>query len=142
MALSEIVLQQEAATERINQAITQLLDHVATYPNDGIIYRYSDMILANHADAAYLNVIKARSRVGAHIMLIENDPVPSYNGPILTISQIIKYVMSSASEAELSRLFITAKDMAPIQHTLIEMGWPHPKTLIQTDNSTVVGVTN
>ena len=50
--------------------------------------------------------------------------------------------MSSAAEAKLSRLFITAKDMIPIRQTLIEMGWPQPKNLIQTDNSTVVSVTN
>ena len=80
------------------------------------------MILSDHADASYLNVSKSRSRVSAHIMLTENYPVPHYNGPILTIAQIVKYVMSSAAEAELARLFITAKDMVPIRQTLIEMG--------------------
>ena len=77
------------------------------------------MILASHEDAEYLNIIKARGWFGAHIMLIENDPVPRYNGPILTIAQIIKFYMSSAAEAELSGLFITAKDMVPIIQTLI-----------------------
>ena len=69
MVLSEIGFQQSAATERTNQAITQLIDYVTTYPNDGIIYWSSDMILDDHVDASYLNVIKARSRIGAHIML-------------------------------------------------------------------------
>ena len=50
--------------------------------------------------------------------------------------------MSSAAEAELAALFITAKKMIPLRHTLIEMGWPQPQTPIQTDNSTVVGFTN
>ena len=50
--------------------------------------------------------------------------------------------MSSAAEAELARLFITAKDTVPIIQTLIEIGWPQPKTPIQTDNSIAVGVTN
>ena len=49
------------------------------------------MILADHADVAYLNIRKYLSRVGAAIMLTENDPVPNYNGPVLTIAQIIKY---------------------------------------------------
>ena len=67
------------------------------------------MILSAHSDAAYLNVPRARSCAGTHIMLSENTPVPSLNGPVLTIAQIIKNVMSSAAEAELSGLFICDK---------------------------------
>ena len=129
--LSEIGSQQAAATERKNQAIAQLINYVATYPNNSIIYQASDMILAAHADAEYLNVRKARSRIGAHIMLVENEPVQCCNGPVLTIAQIIKYGMSSAAKAELSKLFITAKNMVPIHQALIEMIWPPPKTPIQ-----------
>ena len=72
------------------------------------------MILAAHSDAAYLTVSHACSRVVAHIMLSENTPVPSLNGPVLTIAQIIKNVMSSAAEAELSGLFICAKGIVPL----------------------------
>ena len=50
--------------------------------------------------------------------------------------------MYLAAEAELVGLFITARSMAPMQQTLIEMGWPQPKSPIQTDNSTAVGVAN
>ena len=32
--------------------------------------------------------------------------------------------------------------MAPMRQTLIKMGWPQPKSPIQTDNSTAVGFTN
>ena len=59
---------------------------MATYPADGITYRASDIILSAHSDAAYLSVSKARSRAGAHIMLSEDVPVPSYNGPVLTVA--------------------------------------------------------
>ena len=100
------------------------------------------MILSAHSDAAYLNVPQARSRAGAHIMLSEDNPVPSINGPILTIAQIIKNVMSSAAEAELSGLFICAKAMIPLRNTLLEMGWPQPPSPVQCDNSTATGVTN
>ena len=82
------------------------------------------MILSAHSDAAYLNVPQARSRTGAHIMLSENNPVPSINGPVLTIAQIIKNVMSSAAEAKLSGLFICAKAMIPLRNTLLKMDWP------------------
>jgi hypothetical protein len=50
--------------------------------------------------------------------------------------------MASAAKSELAALFITAREMIPHRQTLIAMGWPQPKTPIQTDNSTAVGVTN
>ena len=50
--------------------------------------------------------------------------------------------MASAAESELAALFVTAREMIPHRQTLIAMGWPQPKTPIQTDNSTAVGVTN
>eukprot|EP00804_Cyclotella_cryptica_P029094 CCRYP_005281-RA/>CCRYP_005281-RA protein AED:0.19 eAED:0.20 QI:0/0/0/0.71/0.16/0/7/0/1210 len=141
-ALSEIGTQQAAATDATNTRLNHLLDYCATYPNDGILYRASNMILVAHSDAAYLNASKARSRAGAHIMLSEDNPIPSYNGPILTLAQIIKFVASSAAEAELAGLYICAKEMAPLRNSLEEMGWPQPKSPIQTDNTTVLGVAN
>jgi hypothetical protein len=77
-----------------------------------------------------------------NIFLSENEPFPRFNGAILSIAQIIKFVMASAAESELAALFVTAREMIPHRQTLIAMGWPQPKTPIQTDNSTAVGVTN
>ncbi len=142
VALSTISSQQTAATQNTASAVHQLLDYVATYPNDGITYRASSMILAAHSDASYLTEVGSRSRAGAHIFLSENDPIPRHNMPILTISQIIKYVMASAAEAELAALYITARELIPLRNTLEEMGWPQPKTPIQTDNSTAMGFIN
>ena len=142
VAISEIGSDQAAATEHTKAATNQLLDYMATYPNDGITFRASSMVLAGHSDAAYLNVSKARSRAGAYIFCSENDAIPRLNGPVLTLAKIIKCVMSSAAEAELAALFMTAKEMVPLRQTLIEMGWPQPKTPVQVDNSTAVGVTN
>ena len=39
-------------------------------------------------------------------------------------------------------LFLTAKEMVPLQNTLTEMGWKQPLTPLQSDNSTAVGMTN
>jgi hypothetical protein len=50
--------------------------------------------------------------------------------------------MASAAKSELAALFITAREMIPHGQTLITMGWPQPKSPIQTDNSTAAGVTN
>ncbi len=100
------------------------------------------MILCAHADAGFLNKTNSRSRAGAHIYLSENDPFPCFNGAVLSIAQIITFVMASAAEAELAALFATAQEMIPHRQILIDMGWPQPKIPIQTDNSTAAGVTN
>ena len=55
VALSAIGSQQAASTEYTAAAIEQILDYVATYPNDGILFRKIDMILAAHADSGFLN---------------------------------------------------------------------------------------
>ena len=142
VSLIKIGPQQAAATENTNEAITQLLDYVSTYPNNWITYQDSDIVLARHSNAAYLNVSKSCSRAGSHIFLSEDDPVTLLNVYILTISQIIKFVVSSAAKAELAGLFITAKAMLPIRQSIIEMVWPQLKTSVQMDNSTAEGVTN
>ena len=50
--------------------------------------------------------------------------------------------MYSAAESEIAGLFICAKSMVQLCQTLIEMGWTHPKSTIQCDNSTAVVVAN
>ena len=64
-------------------------------------------------------------------MLYENLPIPNINIPVLTIVQIIKFVMSLATEAELAGLFVCAKEMVAKFQNIINMGWTQPKTPIQ-----------
>jgi hypothetical protein len=130
VALSTIAANQSCATVATEQAVHLLLDYVATYPLDGIVYRSSDMILCAHADAGFLNKTNSHSRAGAHIYLSENDPFPRFNGAVLSIAQIIKFVMASAAKAELGALFITAREMILHRQILINMGWPQPKSPI------------
>ena len=77
------------------------------------------MVLTAHAYAGFLNKSKSCSRVGAHISLSENNPNPKLNGPVLTIAQIIKSVMASAAESEIAALYITDKNMVPLQNNII-----------------------
>ena len=142
VALNSIGTQQASATEATNEAVKQLLDYMATYPDDGILYRASNMVLAAHSDTGFHNKTKGQSHADAHIFLTEDEPIPAWNGPILTIAQIIKFVLTSADEAKLGALFIAAQKMVPLRQTLIEMGWPQPKSPIQTDNTTAEGVVN
>jgi hypothetical protein len=76
VALSTIVACQAKATIATEQAVDLLLNYVATYPSDGIVYQASNMILCAHADAGFLNKTNLRSRAGAHIYLSEDDPFP------------------------------------------------------------------
>ncbi len=142
VALNAISARQAKATVHTEQLIDMLLNYVPTYPNNSIVYRASDMVLCTHADAGYLNETWYCSRAGAHIFLLEENPWPRFNGAVLAIVTIIKFVMASAAEAELVALFIATRKMVPHQQTLMDMGWPQPWSLIQTDNSTAVGVTN
>ena len=110
--------QHASSTEYTNKAIHQLLDYCATYLDDVIIYQYRNMIHVGHSDAGFKNETRARIRAGAHIFFSEIESIPCWNVPIIKISQIMKYVVSSAAEAEMTALFLTAKEMVPLRHTL------------------------
>jgi hypothetical protein len=142
VALSAIAACQSYATVVTDQAVHLLLDYVATNPSDGIIYQSNDMIFCAHADAGFLNETNSRSQARAHIFLSENDPFSQFNGAILSIAQIIKFVKASAAKSKLAALFVTAREIIPHRQTLIAMGWPQPKSPIQFDNSNAAGVTN
>ena len=142
VALSTIGSQKAAATEATADAIHQLLDYVFTYPNNRITYRSSDMVLAGHSDAGYLNETCSRIHSGVHIFLSENDPILLHNGPILTIADIINFVISSTEKFELAAMFIIAKKMVSLQQAPIEIRWPQPTSPLQTDNSNAANVTN
>ena len=90
------------------------------------------MILSGLSNASYLNLIRSCSRASYYIFLYEDAPVPHFNGSIFTMAQIIKFVTSSATESELSSLFICAKNMVPIRNNLVEMGWLQPLFPIHT----------
>ncbi len=100
------------------------------------------MVLAGHSNASYLSESKARSQAGGHFFMSNNTAKPPNNGAILTISQIIKAVMSLAAEAEVGALYINCRETIPSCHTLKFMGHPQPPTPMQTDNTTALGIVN
>ena len=62
------------------------------------------------------------------------------NGEIMTLSKIIKHVMSSASEAETVEIFYNCKAALPLRVSLEEMGHEQQKTPVITDNTTACGL--
>ncbi len=145
VALSDLSSAQANGTEATKLAATQLLDYCATHSEASIRYCASEMALQIHSDASYLSVPKGRSRAGGHIYLgsASTSAKPMLNnGAVLTISGILKHVMSSAAEAEVAGLFVNAKEGEILRTTLNEMGYPQEPTPIQTDNSTASGIAN
>ena len=142
VAISAIAAQQAKPTMDTMAKTKHLLDYLASQEEAVLTYSASNMVLAVHSDAGYLNEANARSRAGGHFFLSDHSVHPPNNGAILNVAQIIKNVMSSAAEAELGALFICAREAVYIRLILKEMGHPQPPTPIQTDNSTAEGVVN
>jgi hypothetical protein len=86
------------------------------------------MVLTGHSNASYLLETNAHSRAGEHFFMSNDEAIPSNNGVILTILQIIKAVMSSAAETEIRALYINCKEANPARHTLGYLGQKQPPT--------------
>jgi hypothetical protein len=141
-ALGSFATQQANPMQNTKKLVHQLFDYAATHPDAIITYQASDMVLPGHSDASYLSETNARSRAGGHFFMSNDKAIPSNNGAILTISQIIKAVMSSALEAEIGALYINCKEAIPARHTPEYLGHKQPPTPMQTDNTTALGVGN
>ena len=78
----------------------QFLGYLTSQEEDVLTYSASEFVFAVHSNVGYLNKPNTRSRAGRHFFL-SNQAVPlPNNGAILNLGQIIKNVMSSATEAE------------------------------------------
>ena len=71
----------------------------------------------------------------------KDSEVPPNNGAAHTVAKIIKAGMSSAAEAELGGLYTLMPGYrCPREKTLEELKHKQPRTPMQTDNSTAMGV--
>ncbi len=80
--LSAIVAKQSKPTANTVQRSQQIMDYLATQEPAVLTYHTSDMVLAVHSNASYLNEEEAPSRAGGHHFLSENVPLPPNNGVI------------------------------------------------------------
>ena len=144
-AISSIASQQANATEETERRIKQLLDYLATLPNAKVRYYASKMVLNVHSDASYLSEPGAKSRAAGVYFLGDvpqnNKPIV-LNGNIFIVCGILKFVASSAAEAELGALFVNGKETKNLRLILEEMGHPQPPTPIHCDNKTATGIAN
>jgi hypothetical protein len=134
-ALSSLASQQANSTDKTMELCKQFLDYMGTQEDAIVIYHASNMGLAIHSDASYLSEPKSHSRMGGHMFMAGKDDIPSNNGAILNILQIIQAVMSSMAEADFGALFINVKTAISMSQTLAELGHPQPRTPMQTNNA-------
>jgi hypothetical protein len=142
MALSTIASEQSKGTQQTMQRCKQLLDYLATHPDATVCFHASDMILNIHSDASYLFEKNAHSRACGHFFMgWKPDPAKpiKLNGAFFTLCSILRFVVTSAAEAELGALFLNCKQAAIFRVTLKEMGHPQPPIPVNCDNSTAVG---
>lgn len=140
--LSSLAPQQTNPTTETMKKVKQFLDYATTQEPAILTYGKSDMVLAIHSNTSYLNEEKARSPAGRHHFLSEDVTHPPNNGAIHNVVEIIKAVMSSAAEAELSALYINARKGIEERQILTEMGHPQLPTPIQIDNSMAESIVN
>jgi hypothetical protein len=62
-ALSALAAQQSKPTEKTMKQVKQLLDYIVTQESAILTYQKSDMVLAGHSNAGYLNKKNASERV-------------------------------------------------------------------------------
>ena len=140
--LREITSKQASPTKKTIIQVNQFLDYASTQEEAVVKYTKSDMVLHAHRDASYLSKPKAQSCVDRHHFLGSNHNNCQNNRPVNTVSTILKQVMASEAEAEISTLFINARTSLTAQQTLKELRHQQLKTPIQTDNTTAEGFVN
>ena len=120
--------------------VRKILDDAAIHPDAIVTYRASNMVLTAHSNTSYISKTNTRSRTGGHFYMSDNSPDPLNNGAVIAITQIVKAIMSSVTEAEIGALYINFREAIPARHALEDMGHKHPTTPMQINNTTALGV--
>jgi hypothetical protein len=129
MALSSIAIEQTKATERTMEQCTELLDYLAYHSKAKVRFYASEMIMNIHSDASYLSETKSCSRTCGHFFMgwLPQDDAPiRINGAFHVSTNIIRFVVASAAEAELGALFHNCQT-GIIFRKIEDMGHPQPK---------------
>jgi hypothetical protein len=145
MALSTIAIEQTKATETTMKKCVQLMDYLAHNPDAKIRFHASDMVMNIHSDASYLSEGRARSRTRWHFFMgsVPRDGTPiCINGAFHVSTNVIRFVVASAAEAELGALFHNCQTGIIFRSILTDMGHIQPKTPVHCNNATAVGIAN
>ena len=99
-----------------------MLGYLATNTDATIKFHASDMVLNIHSDASYLSAKNAKSCKSVYFFLVsvpKGEESITLNGAIFTLCTILKFLASSAAEAELGALFVNVKEGRTIRLILV-----------------------
>jgi hypothetical protein len=122
----------QTKTPKTLEYVIQFLDYSSTHSNDTSHYSNSSMILTIHSNESYRSESVAPSRAGGifHPSSPYQPDLPVSKNDVVHI--ILKHIMASLAEAELSAIFYNVQDTCCLRITLGELGHHHPPTAIQT----------
>jgi hypothetical protein len=141
-AVSRLASMQVAGTVKVRDAANRLLRYAARWENAAITYKPSNMQLIAYSDASHGSETESRSHAGGVLYLGSHEDTNIVNGSTLAISTVIDVLCPSVAEAEYAALFTVSTEAASVRHTLQNMGYSQPPTLIFCDNTCAVGIAN
>ena len=115
-SLSDTSSKQSKAKKNTAKQVAKLLNYLASNPHAKIQYRAGGTQLFIHSDSSYLSVSQARIRAsGVHFISKgppnPNNPedlLPTVNGIILVVCNIMRNIMASAAEAKYGNILVNA----------------------------------
>ena len=135
-AITTIVSELAQPTVIQLEQVKRLLAYAATFPDNRLVFRKSDMILRVHSDASYLSRSHGRSVVGGIGFL------GAQNAPLWVISKILDVVVASAAESEYGGLFVNCTTAVNTRNILTALKHIQPPMEITSDNKVAVGLSN
>ena len=138
--LSSIKVRQSKATEKLEEVVKHFLDCCATHPNAGMKFIASNLMASLRSDVPYLCEPNSKSRTEGHFYLSKYKDIILNNRTVMTLSNIIKQVLSSASEAQTAAIFYKCKTALLHRVSFEEISHPRPKTAVTTDIITAFGL--
>ena len=117
LAVNEVSTTQAKLTILTKEAYQQILDYIATYNKVCVQFYASNMVLNVDSDAAYLVLLKVKSRFIIYYFLSNHSNtniLPKLNGAILVECKEVKCVLTLSAEAKTARVFHNAQTTIPI----------------------------
>eukprot|EP00804_Cyclotella_cryptica_P010862 CCRYP_008770-RA/>CCRYP_008770-RA protein AED:0.42 eAED:0.42 QI:0/0/0/1/0/0/2/0/180 len=125
-ALSIIGTKQASTTCCTNYKVNQLLDYFATYPNNDITYRASNMNLSAHSVAPTSMPANPKALLAPTSGALEMTlslPTMDPSSPSHKSSNLLRHLLPNPN--------LLPSSFAPKKWSLsIKMGWPHPQSPI------------
>jgi hypothetical protein len=132
---------QSKPTEETLKAVDHLLGYVKAHPDNGELYRKSDMQLKYYSDASFASQPLGRSVAGGFHYMGNKD-----NNEICAVidafSVNIGVVVASAYEAEVAAVYLNMQRASWLRHVLNAFGHPQGPTQGVTDNAVAVAFAN